>query len=95
MVCDLSISGKLTWSLFPALSILLVWLVFFPVVLYGQRGIFWGLLALSLSLLPFLYRGDRREPFYTGKKAPLGFGAGRFYALSPSRASSSVSMVSP
>ena len=55
MVCDLSISGKLTWSLFPALSILLVWLVFFPVVLYGQRGIFWGLLALSLSLLPFLY----------------------------------------
>ena len=59
MVCDLSISGKLTWSLFPALSILLVWLVFFPIVLHGKEGIFWGLLALSLSLLPFLYGLDR------------------------------------
>ncbi len=59
MVCDLSISGRLTWSLFPALSILLVWLVFFPIVLHGKEGIFWGLLALSLSLLPFLYGLDR------------------------------------
>ena len=58
MVCDLSISGRLTWSLFPALSILFVWLVFFPIVLHGKEGIFWGLLALSLSLLPFLYGLD-------------------------------------
>ena len=59
MVCDLSISGRLTWSLFPALSILLVWLGFFPIVLHGKEGMSSGLLSLSLSLLPFLYGLDR------------------------------------
>ncbi len=38
MVCDLSISGKLTWSLFPALSILLVWLVFSRSFYMGSGG---------------------------------------------------------
>ncbi len=58
VVCDLSISGRLTWSLFPVLSIPFVWLVFFPVILRGQAGIAVGLLALSACILPFLYGLD-------------------------------------
>lgn len=58
-VCDLAISGRLSWSLFPLLSIPFCWLVFFPAVRLGRKGIGGGLLALSLLILPFLHGLDR------------------------------------
>lgn len=54
-ICDMAISGAFTWSLFPVSAIIFTWLVFFPVVLWGKKGIPGTLAALSLLIIPFLY----------------------------------------
>ena len=54
-ICDLAVSGALTWSLIPISAILFAWVSLFPVIKYGSKGILGALLAGSASLLPFLY----------------------------------------
>lgn len=55
LICDLALSGGLSWSPIPLCSILLAWLVLIPLVRYGRKGITGALAALSLFILPFLY----------------------------------------
>lgn len=55
LICDLAISGGLTWSLIPVSSIVFAWAVSFPVVLLGKRGIFLSLTALSVFIFPYLF----------------------------------------
>ncbi len=55
LICDIAISGALTWSLIPIGSIVFAWLVLFPSVALGRRGIFASLLSLSTFLIPYLY----------------------------------------
>lgn len=62
IICDLAISGRLTWSLFPISSILFAWLVLFPVVKWGGRGVWGTLTALTLLIVPFLWVLDRLTP---------------------------------
>ena len=59
VICDLAICGKLTWSLYPLSSILYAWLICFPVLKCGSKGIVWSLAALSIGLLPFLFALNR------------------------------------
>lgn len=54
-ICDIAISGAFTWSLFPISSIVFAWLVFFPVIKFGEKGVFGALVALSVAIIPFLY----------------------------------------
>ncbi|MBR4670310.1 MAG: helix-turn-helix domain-containing protein [Butyrivibrio sp.] len=54
-ICDISISGKLSWSLITFSSIMVAWIISFPVILLGKRGIFVALVALSIVTIPFLY----------------------------------------
>ena len=54
-ICDMAISGNFTWSLFPISSIVFTWLVFFPVIKFGERGIWGTMIALSVLIIPFLY----------------------------------------
>lgn len=54
VVCDLAISGKLTWSLIPLSSILFAWIVLFPLLRFGIKGIVGALLALSILVIPYL-----------------------------------------
>ena len=54
-ICDLAISGTFTWSLIPVSSIILAWVVSFPVTLLGKRGIAGGLAALSIFIFLYLY----------------------------------------
>lgn len=58
-ICDLAISGSFTWSLYPISSILFGWLVFFPVIKFGTKGILGTLIALSVLIFPFLFVLDR------------------------------------
>lgn len=53
-VCDLAISGRFSWSLFPITSILFTGLSLFPVMKWGLRGIGRSLAAVSLLIFPFL-----------------------------------------
>ncbi len=54
-ICDMAISGNFTWSLFPISSIVFTWLVFFPVIKFGEKGICGTMIALSVLIVPFLY----------------------------------------
>lgn len=55
LICDLAISGRLTWSPIPVGSILFAWLIAIPGLLLGKRGIAASLLSLSFFILPYLY----------------------------------------
>lgn len=55
LICNIAISGHLTWSLIPASSAAFVWIVFFPSILLGKRGGMVSLLSLSVFILPYLF----------------------------------------
>lgn len=55
IICDIALSGGLTWSLIPMSAIIFAWVISFPVIILGKRGIAGSLIALSLFILPFLY----------------------------------------
>lgn len=55
MICDLAITGRLTWSLIPVSSVLLAWAVLFPVMMFGKKGIVGSCISLSLFIFPYLY----------------------------------------
>lgn len=55
IICDIALSGNLTWSLIPVSSILFAWIVFFPTTILGKKGIPGSLISLSVFLIPYLY----------------------------------------
>lgn len=55
IICDIAISGTFTWSLLPVSSIIFTWVVAFPIIILGKKGIAWSLLSLSLFITPYLY----------------------------------------
>lgn len=54
IICDLALSGSLTWSLYPLYSILFAWLVAAPAMYGKHRPVRGSLIALSVFILPFL-----------------------------------------
>ena len=54
-ICNLAVSGTLTWALIPISSIVFAWIISFPGILLGKRGILVSLLALSVFIIPYLY----------------------------------------
>lgn len=54
-ICDIAISGNLTWSLIPISSIIFAWVVLFPVMILGKKGIPGGLMSISIFIIPYLY----------------------------------------
>lgn len=55
LICNIAISGNLTWSLIPVSSIIFAWAISFPSIKLGKRGITVSLLALSIFILPYLF----------------------------------------
>jgi len=55
LICDFAISGNLTWSLIPVISIIFAWAVAFPGIKLGKRGIIVSLLSLSVFIIPYLF----------------------------------------
>ena len=54
-ICDIAISGTLTWSLIVLSSSLVTWIASFPVILWGKRGVLVAMVAISILILPFMY----------------------------------------
>ena len=54
-ICDLAISKSLTWSLITLGAISFAWVISFPVILLGKKGVKVSLIALSIFVLPFIY----------------------------------------
>ena len=55
LICNLAISGDLTWSLIPVSSIVLAWVISFPSIILGKRGIIVSLISLSVFIVPYLF----------------------------------------
>lgn len=57
IICDLAISGALTWSRYVISSVIFALLIFVPILKCGcnRRGIFGLLLSVSVFIIPFLY----------------------------------------
>lgn len=54
-ICDIAISGTLTWSLIVLSSILVTWIASFPVILLGKKGVLVAMIAISILVIPFMY----------------------------------------
>lgn len=52
---NLMVSNTFTWSLIPISVCIFVWLIFFPSITFGFKGIIGSLINLSIFLMPFLY----------------------------------------
>lgn len=54
-ICDIAISGDLTWSLISNSSIIFTWVVSFPIIISGKKGILGSLISISIFVIPYLY----------------------------------------
>ncbi len=54
-ICDVAADGSFTWSLITLSAILFAWIISFPVIILGKKGILGGMLSLSIFIVPFLY----------------------------------------
>lgn len=55
LICNIAISGHLSWSLIPINSMVFAWAITFPIMRMGKRGLAAGLISLSIFILPYLY----------------------------------------
>ena len=55
LICNLAISGNLTWSLIPISSIVFACVISFPSIILGKRGIIVSLISLSVFIIPYLF----------------------------------------
>lgn len=55
LICNIAISGGLTWSLIPVSSMVYAWVIAFPAIISGKKGIIASLAALSVFTIPYLY----------------------------------------
>lgn len=69
-ICDMAISGRLTWSLISAVSIVFGWAVCLPGIRFGKKGMVRCFGWLSGLIIPYLYVLSRlinvREVFTVG-----------------------------
>lgn len=54
-ICNIAISGNLSWSLIPMASIVFVWVISFPSIILGKKGIIKSLISLSIFIIPYIY----------------------------------------
>ncbi len=54
LICNIAVSGSLTWSLIPISSILFAWILIFPMILTGKKAVITGLVSLSVFMIPYL-----------------------------------------
>lgn len=54
-ICDIAISGSMTWSLIVLSSILVTWIASFPIILLGKKGVLVTMIAITIFIIPFMY----------------------------------------
>lgn len=55
VICDLAVTGKLSWSLISISSLLYSWLLFFPGIFFKRNSICFMIVSLSVFTVPYLY----------------------------------------
>lgn len=59
VICDVAITGGLSWSLYPVVSILFVWIVILPILYFKKYRIFFSLIVGTVLIIPYLMILDR------------------------------------
>ena len=54
LICNVAISGNLTWSLIPVSSIVFAWVIAFPSIILGKKGIMVSFISFSVFIIPYL-----------------------------------------
>ena len=54
-ICDLAITGSLSCSLIPMVSIVFAWVISIPGIMFGKKGIRKSLISLSVFIIPYIY----------------------------------------
>ncbi len=54
-ICNIAISGNLTWAQIPVSSIVFAWVIIFPGIILGKKGIFVSFISLSVFVIPYLF----------------------------------------
>lgn len=54
-ICDVAVSGNLTWSRIVLSSIWIAWTASFPILLFRKKGVLVSMLAIGIFILPFMY----------------------------------------
>lgn len=68
LICNIAISGALTWAMIPISSIVFAWVISFPVIVSGKKGFLVSLISLSIFIIPYLYllsRFTKTEQVFT------------------------------
>ncbi|WP_049660428.1 helix-turn-helix domain-containing protein [Bacillus sp. FJAT-27231] len=55
MICDVAVSGHLTWSRYPVASMIFVWLIIVPLFHFKRNKVRKALFSLSIFITPFLF----------------------------------------
>ncbi len=55
LICNIAISGNLTWAPIPVSSIVFAWVISFPSIILGKRGVVVSLISLSVFIIPYLF----------------------------------------
>ena len=55
LICNIAISGNLTWSLIPVSSIVFAWVITFPGIILGKKGGIVSLISFSVFVIPYLF----------------------------------------
>lgn len=58
IICDLAISRGFTWSLYPIVSIIFLWLIIVP-FLYKKQSILSMFISFSIFLIPYIFCLER------------------------------------
>lgn len=58
VICNLAISGGLTWSWYPIMSIIFAWLIIMPPLHFGKKPIKISLISLSITIFLYLFGLD-------------------------------------
>ena len=61
LICNIAISGALTWAMIPISSIVFAWVISFPVIVSGKKGFLVSLISLSI----FISRFTKTEQVFT------------------------------
>lgn len=55
LICNFAITGSITWAWFPISSLIYLWLVAMPTMIWSKKGVFISLILISLLTIPFLF----------------------------------------
>lgn len=53
-ICDIATSGTISWSKITLASILFAWIISFPLILLGKKGILVSLISITVFIFPYL-----------------------------------------